>query len=235
MVPDPQKMGIEEKDESLGDTEHSSVTGPLSRSSERGDGHYEQPDKQDTTQRASRVSRRSRSSRRSRRSDRVSEDSDPLSQLGLALSHGSHGFDEIAHVRTATSAGSSRSRLPEFEVVFDEDDPGNPRCWPLWYRAWVVFAISFTTWVVVFYSTSYTSSIPGLVSEFDLTSPTVATLGMTTYLVGLAVGSLMVAPASELYGRRPIYVVCMICFTLLVIPSCVASSLEEIIVVRFFG
>ncbi|KAI0107409.1 MFS general substrate transporter [Hypoxylon sp. NC0597] len=171
---------------------------------------------------------------RSRSASVASDDTDPLSPLELALSPGEEVFEEITHIRTATSVGSSASRPPDFEVVFDDDDPENPRNWSVWYRAWIVFAISYTTWVVVFYSTSYTASTPGLMEEFGVSS-TVATLGVTTYLLGLAAGSLLVAPASELYGRRPVYIFCMICFTLLIIPCCVATSLAEIIVVRFFG
>ncbi|KAI1487018.1 major facilitator superfamily transporter [Biscogniauxia mediterranea] len=176
--------------------------------------------------------------RRSSSASQGTDNSDPLEPLEVALSHGAvaeAAFDEVTHVRTATSIRSSASRPPDYEVVFEENDPADPKCWPLWYRAWVVFAISFTSWVVVFYSTSYTASIPGLMDEFDVSSRPVATLGLTTYLLGLAVGSLSVAPASELFGRRPVYIVCMICFTLLIIPCCVATSLQSIIIVRFFG
>ncbi|KAI2469086.1 MFS general substrate transporter [Annulohypoxylon bovei var. microspora] len=169
-----------------------------------------------------------------RRASNASDDTDPLSPLELALSPGEEIFEEIARIQTTTSIGSSASRPPDFEVVFDDDDPENPRNWPAWYRGVIVFSISFTSWVVIFYSTSYTAAIPGLMVEFGVSS-TVATLGITTYLLGLAAGSLVAAPASELYGRRPVYIFCMVCFTLLVIPCCVATSLSEIIVVRFIG
>ncbi|KAH6653053.1 major facilitator superfamily domain-containing protein [Truncatella angustata] len=177
----------------------------------------------------SHASRASRASRASHASD----DSDPLEPLELAISQGYD--DHINRIRTATSVGSSASRPPDFEVSFDDDDPENPRNWSFGYRAWVTFCISFTTWVVVLYSTSYTATISGLKLEYNVQSSTIVTLGVTTYLLGLAVGSLLVAPASELWGRRPVYIVCMIIFTVLVIPSCVATSLAEIIVVRFFG
>lgn len=189
-----------------------------------------------------RNSEHSRVSRASRRSH-VSDNSDPLEPLEYAIAQGyvsaadDEDFDReaISHIRTATSIGSSASRPPDFEVVFDDDDPENPRNWSAGYRAWVTFCISFTTWVVVLYSTSYTATISGLMEEFDVQSSTIVTLGVTSYLIGLAVGSLLVAPASELWGRRPVYIVCMMIFTVLVIPSCVATSLAEIIVVRFFG
>ncbi|RYP87391.1 hypothetical protein DL770_004803 [Monosporascus sp. CRB-9-2] len=224
-------MADTEKVGSHGDACHSSVTRPSSLSSEK---RNEKPAEIEAIQTDTRRSRRSWS-RRGNRSSRASDGSGPPPPLELALSNRSQGFPDVTQVRTTTSIGRSTSRAPDFEVVFDDDDPENPRNWPLRYRAWVVFAVSYTTWVVVFYSTSYTASIPGLLEEFNTTDTTVATLGVTTYLIGLAAGTLLVAPASELFGRRPVYIVCMICFTLLVIPCCLATSLAEMIVVRFFG
>ena len=71
--------------------------------------------------------------------------------------------------------------------------------------------------------------------EYDVTNQPVATLGLTTYLFGLAFGCLALAPLSELYGRRPIYLVSLGIFALLILPCAMPSSLAEIIVVRFFG
>ncbi|KAF2968914.1 hypothetical protein GQX73_g4701 [Xylaria multiplex] len=142
----------------------------------------------------------------------ASEDSIALEPLDHAISP---ALQEVIQIQTATSVGSSISRPPEFEVDFGDDD--NPREWSFWYRAWLTFAISYSTWIVVLYSTTYTSSIPGLIKEFDVQSQTVATLGVTTYLIGLGAGSLVWAPVSELYG------------------PCLATSLTEILVVRFFG
>lgn len=87
----------------------------------------------------------------------------------------------------------------------------------------------------VLYSTSYTSGIYALQQEFNVSSEAVVTLGVTTYLLGLAVGSLILAPISETYGRKPVYAIAMIIFSLLVIPCARATSMAEIIVVRFFG
>ncbi|KAK8055186.1 Major facilitator superfamily transporter [Apiospora rasikravindrae] len=173
----------------------------------------------------------------------TSHDTDPLEPLELAISGAYNtmgdedNFDReaVSRVHTAASVRSMASRPPDFEVYFEDDDPANPRYWPLWYRAWCLVCISFTTWVVVFYSTSYTASIPGLQAEFGVTNTAVTTLGVTAYLLGLASGSLCAAPSSELFGRRPVYIASMVVFTLLVIPACVATSLEEIIAVRFFG
>lgn len=85
------------------------------------------------------------------------------------------------------------------------------------------------------YSTSYTSGIYALQEEFNVSSEAIVTLGVTTYLLGIAFGSLILAPISETYGRKPVYAVTMILFSLLVIPCARATSMAEIIVVRFFG
>ncbi|EEU45799.1 uncharacterized protein NECHADRAFT_38318 [Fusarium vanettenii 77-13-4] len=181
-----------------------------------------------------------RRSRRHSTASRRSHDSDVFEALEHALTPDQETEAEraarepITYTRTGTSIASAASRPPDFEVFFEEGDPENPRNWSKWYRAWIIVAVSYSTWVVVLYSTCYTASIPGLVEEYGSTTTT-TTLGLTTYLLGLAVGSLIVAPLSELYGRQMVYLVCLSIWALLILPCALATSLTEIIVVRFFG
>ncbi|TVY34909.1 MFS transporter [Lachnellula subtilissima] len=56
----------------------------------------------------------------------------------------------------------------------------------MWYKGLTISAVSFSSWVVITYSTSYTISVPGMMEEFHQTNETIATLGMTFYLVGLS-------------------------------------------------
>lgn len=184
----------------------------------------------------SRPSRRSQA--RSRASSTSSADTDPLEPLELALS--GTVYIPAARIRTGATAQtttSTWSRPPDFEVTFDSEnvDPSNPREWPLWYRMWTIFVVSYGTWVIVLYSTSYTATMRGLEEEFNEPSSTITTLGVTTYLMGLATGSLVCAPMSELFGRRPLYLICLTISALLIMPCAMAKSLAQIIVVRFFG
>lgn len=71
--------------------------------------------------------------------------------------------------------------------------------------------------------------------EFDISSEPVVTLGVTTYLLGLAVGSVILAPISETYGRRPVYIVSGLASVLLIIPCGLGNSLTQVVAVRFFG
>lgn len=133
-----------------------------------------------------------------------------------------------------TSVGTASFQLPDFEVDFVQNDPENPKDWPLWKRSLTIAVMSFSTWVVVLYSSSYTAGIAGMMEELDVTSKPVATLGVTSYLLGLALGSLVLAPMSEIYGRRLVYMISYALFGILVLPSALATTLQEIIVARFF-
>ncbi|KAF4778836.1 putative MFS transporter [Colletotrichum scovillei] len=115
-------------------------------------------------------------------------------------------------------------RAPEFEVKWESGDAQDPRSWPTWYKAFTVTTVSLGATVVSLFSTLYTSGIPGLQAEFHV-SKLVALLGLTTYLFGMAAGSLIVAPMSESLGRRPLYIACMAAFL----------SITTIIATRFFG
>ena len=134
-----------------------------------------------------------------------------------------------------TTTGSTLTQDVRFEVDFEADDPDDPRNWPLWYKSFVLFSVSFGTLVVVLYSTSYTAAIGAMQEQFHITSEAITTLGVTTYLFGLAIGSLILAPISETYGRKPVYCIAMFFFIILVIPCATANSMAEIIIVRFFG
>lgn len=136
--------------------------------------------------------------------------------------------------KSITKQASPSIRPPEYEIIFQRNDPDNPKNWPLWYRMWSIVTVSFSAWVVVLYSTSYISSVPGLQQDFH-SSSTVATLGMTTYLLGLAVGSFFVAPLSELFGRRIVYISCLCLWAVFIIPCGLANSIEIILAFRFIG
>jgi multidrug resistance protein len=138
-------------------------------------------------------------------------------------------------VSTRTGISVATTTDPNFEIDFEDDDLSDPHNWAFWYRCLIIFMISYSTLTVVMYSTSYTSAIPGIMSTFGIDSKTIPVLGITTYMIGLALGSVVLAPLSEMYGRRPIYLIAMAMFCLLTIPCALAPNLEAILITRFFG
>lgn len=86
----------------------------------------------------------------------------------------------------------------------------------------------------VLYSTAYTAGLADIAQEFN-TSQTLVTLGLTFYLVGLAVGSIILAPLSEMYGRKAVATITLFVFCIMIIPCGVSKSVAELIVFRFLG
>lgn len=74
-----------------------------------------------------------------------------------------------------------------------------------------------------------------MIGEEFQASNTIVELGLTFYLIGLAIGSMFMAPLSEMYGRKPVSTGCLFLFTVLIIPCGLAKSLTSLIVVRFIG
>lgn len=62
-----------------------------------------------------------------------------------------------------------------------------------------------------------------------------STLGLSTYVLGIAFGPLCFSPLSELYGRRPIYLVAWSLYVVWIIPQAVARNITTIILGRLFS
>ncbi|KAJ5305669.1 hypothetical protein N7508_004684 [Penicillium antarcticum] len=127
------------------------------------------------------------------------------------------------------------ARDPRYEVTWEPLDAENPRNWTLWYRVFIVTSMSFSTTIVVIYSTMYTSGVDGIRREFNISSKIVVLLGLTTNLFGLALGSVVLSSLSEIYGRRPIYIISVLLFALFILPVALAKNIEAILISRFFG
>ncbi|KAK6502816.1 hypothetical protein TWF481_007861 [Arthrobotrys musiformis] len=138
--------------------------------------------------------------------------------------------------KTGSEGSSSDDEDDEFLVDWDgPDDPNNPLNWSTKYRYFCLITMALQTLVVVFYSSSYISGAPGMMRDFGVENKTIVVLGITTYLLGLAFAPLILAPLSEMYGRRKLYAICMAVFIVLSIPLCLAKNMPTIIAVRFLA
>jgi multidrug resistance protein len=62
----------------------------------------------------------------------------------------------------------------------------------------------------------------------------IATLGLSTFVLGIGTGPLLTGPLSEHYGRRPIYLISWTFFIIWEFPPVVARNIETVIIARFF-
>lgn len=82
---------------------------------------------------------------------------------------------------------------------------------------------------------------PGIAQIADdlHTSPTTVIGTTTAFVITLGIGPLILAPLSETFGRRKIYLVCFAIFSLLQIPTALSPNIEFLISIRsvsgFFG
>lgn len=82
----------------------------------------------------------------------------------------------------AASILTNETNNPDYEVDWDDDnDPVNSRNWSIWYKGFTIFSVSWTTWCIVVYSTSYTTGLTQMQHDFDISSEPLVTLGVTTY------------------------------------------------------
>lgn len=121
-------------------------------------------------------------------SDYSHHDNDDKAALTPQVSRYSHAQPQLVRTGTRGTTASSMNRDPAFEIDWQDNDPENPRNWSVWYRGFIIFAISFGTLVVILYSTTYTTGISQMQHEFHIAQEPIVTLGVTTYLIGIAVG-----------------------------------------------
>ncbi|KAL4975066.1 major facilitator superfamily domain-containing protein [Aspergillus desertorum] len=159
---------------------------------------------------------------------------DQIAALGRTITARSR-LSEPELARRLTSIGTTGTMDPNYEVDFEDgNDQANPKNWSLKYKGMAIAMLSYNTLLIVLHSTSYTSGISQIGDEFGA-STTIVTLGLTFYLIGLAIGSMFMAPLSEVYGRKPVSIVCLGIFTVLITPCALAKSIETLIIVRFIG
>ncbi|KAF9880683.1 MFS multidrug transporter [Colletotrichum karsti] len=125
--------------------------------------------------------------------------------------------------------------LKGFRVDFYPGDPNDPKCWSVAYRMLVVGMFAFTTLATGIYSTAYSSGINQMVEELGITNQSLPLLGISLYLVGLALGALIMAPLSETFGRRPMYIGGLTVFLALIPIAALATNFTMVIVARFLG
>lgn len=87
-------------------------------------------------------------------------------------------------------------------------------------------------------SSMFTPGIAQIAEDLDTT--TTAVIGTTTgYVVMLGIGPLLLAPLSETFGRRNLYLTCFSIFALLQIPTGFSPNIGFLIAIRsiagFFG
>jgi MFS transporter, DHA1 family, multidrug resistance protein len=98
----------------------------------------------------------------------------------------------------------------------------------------VTFCICFLTFSVYIGSAIYTAGILDVTEKFGV-SQVAATLGLTLFVLGYALGPMLWSPMSEVpqVGRNPIYISTLALFVVLQVPTALATNFGMLLAFRF--
>ncbi|KAF2766930.1 MFS general substrate transporter [Teratosphaeria nubilosa] len=124
---------------------------------------------------------------------------------------------------------------PQEEAVqFREDDPGNPRLWPKGWKYAIVLQIFFLALVCPMASSIFAPAASAIAETFE-TSTQIVEIGQTAFVIMLGLGPLFLAPMSETFGRRLVFLTNLAVFTALQIPIALALNVATFVVLKTFS
>jgi MFS family permease len=119
-----------------------------------------------------------------------------------------------------------------FHVVFLPDDPQNAMTFPQWKKWLFTWLQALATLATTFASSAYSGGMKQVILSFNI-STEVATLGISFYVLGFALGPLVWAPLSELYGRRRVFFLSFMAATVFSAGAAGAGSISALLIFRF--
>lgn len=132
-----------------------------------------------------------------------------------------------------TYSGQGTPSSP-YIIDYLPNDPSDAMAFPM-SRKWSIAILnSLSTFAVTFASSVYVSGIPSIIQDFHV-SGEVATLGLSLFVLGFALGPLIWAPFSEVYGRRTIFVVSYAAYTAFSVAAPFSPDITTLLVLRFFA
>lgn len=75
----------------------------------------------------------------------------------------------------------------------------------------------------------------GVIRDLEITNTTVATLAVSIYLLGFALGPLVISSLSEMYGRLIVYHVCNFIFIIFIVACALSRTIAQFMVFRFIS
>ncbi|KAJ9499473.1 hypothetical protein H2202_005056 [Exophiala xenobiotica] len=120
-------------------------------------------------------------------------------------------------------------------VTWDgDDDKENPQNWSTSFKSWVTLQLSLLA-----FTASLASSIIApankTIAEYVGVSEEVVVLNVSLYVIGFALGPLVWAPSSEIWGRRISILPAMFCLALFSIGTATSKNAASVFITRFFS
>ncbi|KAL5379049.1 hypothetical protein DPSP01_008684 [Paraphaeosphaeria sporulosa] len=158
--------------------------------------------------------------------------------------HASSNLDVEKGVQSAALSTNSDDRTlggdPTAEAEQDPDivdwdgpeDPENPLNWPDRQKWILIFILAMVTLVTPLASSFFAPGVPQVMATFGVKSNILAGLVVSIYILGFAIGPLIIAPMSEMYGRFMTYNVCNVFFVIFTVACALSNSMGMLIAFR---
>ncbi|KAJ5450589.1 Major facilitator superfamily multidrug transporter mdrA [Penicillium daleae] len=121
-----------------------------------------------------------------------------------------------------------------YVVTWIPDDPRNPMEFSQVKKWSFTAVVAIATLAVALVSSAYTGGVEEIEKEFGIGSE-VATLGVSLFVVGFAVGPLLWAPLSELFGRQLLFSTTYAALTAFNAGCAGSKNAYTLIILRFFA
>ncbi|CAA9958501.1 Benomyl/methotrexate resistance protein [Pyrenophora teres f. maculata] len=156
------------------------------------------------------------------------------------------GRETISHWSMILDQGVVTKEIIEYEyegegtdedpyvVEWIENDPRNPMTFPKMKKWIMALAVANSVLVVSFCSSAFSGGVQQIMREFGV-SQEIVTLGLSLFVLGFALGPLLWAPFSELYGRQLIFVVTYTAFMAFNAGVAGAPNIQGLLILRFFA
>ncbi|KAF9639434.1 Major facilitator superfamily [Lasiodiplodia theobromae] len=152
------------------------------------------------------------------------------------ISHFKRVFDQAAindDIINAHYEGAGTEEDP-YIVAWLDDDPVNPMNYPIVVKWTITALVAIATLAVAFVSSAYSGGIREIIVEFGVVQ-IIATLGVSLFVLGFAIGPLIWAPMSELFGRQFLFFGTYMLLTAFNAGAAGANSIGTLIVLRFLA
>ncbi|KAG8672301.1 Efflux pump fub11 [Fusarium poae] len=128
-------------------------------------------------------------------------------------------------------AGNGTEQSP-YHITFLPNDPQNAMTFSQWKKWSFTGLQALATLATTFSSSAYSGGMKQIIQYFKV-SQEVATLGISLYVLGFALGPLVWAPLSEEYGRRRIFFFSFMAATAFSAGAAGVESISALLVLRF--
>lgn len=166
--------------------------------------------------------------------ERVSQDHEKDEEKG----YGDSRSPSVSPAQSTFPSAANKAQEPAAQQKLDDwdgpDDKDNPQNFSRARKILYSFIPSANAFTATLASSIYTPGRESVMQDFGV-SAEVALLPYVLYVLGLAFGPMIAAPASETVGRRYVYLVCVPIFALFILGSGFSTNIASLCICRFFA